>query len=100
MQLSPAKVVVIGDSRHTDMLGAWLVGCLKVNLFASIRILVAIAGLPVLPSITLGATVTTVTTFNPENVSRSNYIDSAALDPDVCVQHHTSAIVAATAVFV
>jgi hypothetical protein len=61
---------------------------------------VEIAGLPVLPSITLGVNVTTVTTFNPENVSRSNYIDSAALEPDVCVQHHTSAIVAATAVFV
>ena len=27
MQLKPKQVVVIGDSRHTDMLGAWLVGC-------------------------------------------------------------------------
>lgn len=27
MGLKPAQVVVIGDSRHTDMLGAWFVGC-------------------------------------------------------------------------
>jgi hypothetical protein len=27
MQLKPKQVVVIGDSRHTDVLGAWLVGC-------------------------------------------------------------------------
>ena len=27
MQLKPKQVVAIGDSRHTDMLGAWLVGC-------------------------------------------------------------------------
>lgn len=27
MQLKPKQVVVIGDSRHTDMLGAWFVGC-------------------------------------------------------------------------
>lgn len=27
MQLKPKQVVVIGDSRHTDILGAWLVGC-------------------------------------------------------------------------
>lgn len=27
MQLEPKQVVVIGDSRHTDILGAWLVGC-------------------------------------------------------------------------
>lgn len=27
MKLMPKQVVVIGDSRHTDVLGAWLVGC-------------------------------------------------------------------------
>lgn len=27
MQLTSNQVVVIGDSRHTDVLGAWLVGC-------------------------------------------------------------------------
>ncbi len=27
MHLKPRQVVVIGDSRHTDMLGAWFVGC-------------------------------------------------------------------------
>uniref|UniRef100_B8HVA4 HAD superfamily (Subfamily IIIA) phosphatase, TIGR01668 n=1 Tax=Cyanothece sp. (strain PCC 7425 / ATCC 29141) TaxID=395961 RepID=B8HVA4_CYAP4 len=27
MQLQPGKVVVIGDSLHTDIFGAWLVGC-------------------------------------------------------------------------
>lgn len=27
MKLHPTQVVVIGDSRHTDMLGAWFVGC-------------------------------------------------------------------------
>jgi uncharacterized protein len=32
MQLSPAQVVVIGDSRHTDVLGAWLVGCPSIQV--------------------------------------------------------------------
>lgn len=27
MELAPHQVMVIGDSRHTDVLGAWLVGC-------------------------------------------------------------------------
>ncbi|MGG6293755.1 YqeG family HAD IIIA-type phosphatase [Leptolyngbya sp. AN02str] len=27
MELQPEQVVVIGDSRHTDVLGAWIVGC-------------------------------------------------------------------------
>ncbi len=27
MKLTPKQVIVIGDSRHTDMLGAFLVGC-------------------------------------------------------------------------
>ncbi|MGE5655704.1 MAG: YqeG family HAD IIIA-type phosphatase [Actinomycetota bacterium] len=27
MQLTPKQVVVIGDSLHTDRLGAWLIGC-------------------------------------------------------------------------
>ena len=27
MQLKPKQAIAIGDSRHTDMLGAWLVGC-------------------------------------------------------------------------
>ncbi|MEH2400554.1 hypothetical protein [Nostoc sp.] len=45
----------------------------------------AIAGVAVLPSIILDVNVTTVTTFSPENVSRSDYIDNTALDADVCV---------------
>ncbi|MEH2015696.1 DUF3172 domain-containing protein [Nostoc sp.] len=57
-------------------------------------------GVAVLPSIILDVNVTTVTTFSPENVSRSNYIDNTALDADVCVQYHTSAIVTDTHVFV
>lgn len=32
MQLSPEQVVVIGDSRHTDILGAWLTGCSSVQV--------------------------------------------------------------------
>ncbi len=32
MRLSPHQVVVIGDSRHTDMLGAWLVGCSSIQV--------------------------------------------------------------------
>jgi len=32
MQLSPKSVVVIGDSRHTDILGAWLVGCPSIQV--------------------------------------------------------------------
>ncbi|HEY9906869.1 MAG TPA: YqeG family HAD IIIA-type phosphatase [Thermosynechococcaceae cyanobacterium] len=32
MGLKPAQVVVIGDSRHTDMLGAWLVGCPSIQV--------------------------------------------------------------------
>jgi len=32
MQLSPEQVVVIGDSRHTDMLGAWLMGCASIQV--------------------------------------------------------------------
>ena len=30
--LTPSQVVVIGDSRHTDMLGAWLVGCVGIRV--------------------------------------------------------------------
>ncbi|MBN3872987.1 DUF3172 domain-containing protein [Nostoc sp. JL33] len=60
----------------------------------------AIAGVAGLPSIILGANVTTVSTFSPENVFRSNYIDSTAFNADVCVQYDTSAIVAHTHVFV
>lgn len=32
MQLCPEQVVVIGDSRHTDILGAWLVGCPSIQV--------------------------------------------------------------------
>lgn len=32
MQLQPKQVVVIGDSRHTDMLGAWIVGCPSIQV--------------------------------------------------------------------
>ncbi len=32
MQLKPEQVVVIGDSRHTDILGAWLVGCHSIQV--------------------------------------------------------------------
>jgi hypothetical protein len=32
MQLQPEHVVVIGDSRHTDILGAWLTGCHSIQV--------------------------------------------------------------------
>ncbi len=32
MQLSSEQVVVIGDSRHTDVLGAWLVACPSIQV--------------------------------------------------------------------
>jgi uncharacterized protein len=32
MQLLPKQVVVIGDSRHTDLLGAWWVGCRSIQV--------------------------------------------------------------------
>ena len=32
MQLKPRQVMVIGDSRHTDVLGAWLVGCPSIQV--------------------------------------------------------------------
>ena len=32
MQLSSQRVVVIGDSRHTDILGAWLAGCRSIQV--------------------------------------------------------------------
>jgi uncharacterized protein len=32
MQLKPQQVVVIGDSRHTDVLGAWLIGCPSIQV--------------------------------------------------------------------
>jgi HAD superfamily phosphatase (TIGR01668 family) len=32
MELTPKQVVVIGDSRHTDMLGAWLTGCSSIQV--------------------------------------------------------------------
>lgn len=32
MQLEPHQVVVIGDSRHTDVLGAWFVGCPSIQV--------------------------------------------------------------------
>lgn len=32
MELQPDRVVVIGDSRHTDIVGAWLVGCSSIQV--------------------------------------------------------------------
>jgi uncharacterized protein len=32
MQLISKQVVVIGDSRHTDVLGAWIVGCPSIQV--------------------------------------------------------------------
>jgi uncharacterized protein len=32
MQLAPDRVVVIGDSFHTDLVGAWLVGCHQIQV--------------------------------------------------------------------
>jgi uncharacterized protein len=32
MQLTPKGVVVIGDSFHTDLLGAWIVGCHSIQV--------------------------------------------------------------------
>lgn len=32
MGLKPMQVVVIGDSRHTDVLGAWLAGCPSIQV--------------------------------------------------------------------
>ncbi|MBW4520414.1 MAG: YqeG family HAD IIIA-type phosphatase [Scytolyngbya sp. HA4215-MV1] len=32
MELAPHQVVVIGDSCHTDVLGAWLVGCFCIQV--------------------------------------------------------------------
>jgi uncharacterized protein len=32
MQLAPERVVVIGDSLHTDILGAWIVGCPHIQV--------------------------------------------------------------------
>lgn len=32
MGLKRGQVIVIGDSRHTDMLGAWLVGCHSIQV--------------------------------------------------------------------
>ncbi len=32
MRLKPKQVIVIGDSRHTDMLGAWLIGCPSIQV--------------------------------------------------------------------
>ncbi len=32
MNLAPHQAVVVGDSRHTDMLGAWLVGCASIQV--------------------------------------------------------------------
>ncbi|WP_190896396.1 DUF3172 domain-containing protein [Nostoc foliaceum] len=59
-----------------------------------------IVGLAVLISIILGVNVSTVTTFSPKNLSRSNYIDNTAFDTDVCVHYDTSAIFTDTCVFV
>jgi hypothetical protein len=43
----------------------------------------AIAGVPVLPSIILGVNVTTVTTFSAKNVSSSNYIYITTSNADI-----------------
>ena len=32
MRLQPKQVVVVGDSRHTDILGAWLTGCHSIQV--------------------------------------------------------------------
>jgi len=32
MELAPERVVVIGDSLHTDILGAWIVGCSHIQV--------------------------------------------------------------------
>jgi hypothetical protein len=59
----------------------------------------AIAGVPVLPSIILGVNVTTVTTFSAKNVSSSNYIYITTSNADICVQYGTSEIVTNRCVF-
>jgi hypothetical protein len=63
---------------------------IDVNYSASTGILMAIAGLPVLPSIILGVNVTTVTTFSAKNVSSSNYIYITTSNADIRVQYGTS----------
>ncbi|MBN3994971.1 MAG: DUF3172 domain-containing protein [Nostoc sp. NMS2] len=68
----------------------------KRKSFRFNKILVAIAGVTVLPSTILGASVTTVTTFIPKNVSKSSQIDDTAFNADVCVQYDTSTIVTNT----
>ncbi|MBC1220092.1 DUF3172 domain-containing protein [Nostoc sp. UCD121] len=72
----------------------------KCKSFRFNKILVAITGATVLPSTILGASVTTVTTFIPKNVSKSNQIDDTAFNADVCVHYDTSTIVTNTCVFV
>ena len=32
MQLKPQQIVVIGDSLHTDIIGAWLLGCSSIQV--------------------------------------------------------------------
>ncbi|MHC0062142.1 DUF3172 domain-containing protein [Nostoc sp. UIC 10890] len=72
----------------------------KQKFFRFNRILVAIAGVCILPSIILGVNVTTVTTFSLYNVSKSNQIDNTASNADICVQYDTSTIVTDICVFV
>ncbi|MBW4673413.1 MAG: DUF3172 domain-containing protein [Desmonostoc geniculatum HA4340-LM1] len=63
------------------------------------RILMAIVGAAVLPSINLGVNVTTVTTFSLKNVITSSYTHNTRPDADVCVEYGTSAIVTHTRLF-
>jgi uncharacterized protein len=32
MNVTPQQAIVVGDSRHTDVLGAWLVGCISIQV--------------------------------------------------------------------
>jgi pyrimidine deaminase RibD-like protein len=68
----------------------------KRKSFRFNKILVAIAGITVLPSTILGANVTIVTTFIAKNVSKSSQDNDTAFNADVCVQYDTSTIVTNT----
>ncbi|MFN6471524.1 MAG: DUF3172 domain-containing protein [Nostoc sp. SerVER01] len=64
------------------------------------RMLGAIAGVVILPTIILGVNVTTVTTFSLKNVVTNYYTHNTKTDAHICVESGTSAIATDIRVFI
>ncbi|MEC4814796.1 MAG: DUF3172 domain-containing protein [Scytonema sp. PMC 1069.18] len=62
--------------------------------------ILAIIGAALMIGVVIGVSVSTVANSNPDNITTSNYIDTAAPDTNLCVQYGASAIVTDARIFV